>query len=71
MKEALESIAYQIKSLGNGNAGSEIGAIENIGMKIDENSHEFLVMADRFVDIFDRIAYSFESIAETLYKEEI
>ena len=68
MKDALEHIAYQLKCLGNGNAATQIGAIEGHSIKLEEISTSWIPIFERIADSFEEISDSFARIADSLEK---
>ena len=61
LAEALRSIACQLKWLGNGSAGTEMGAIEGLGIAIERGFDVLAVAVREHADAVQRLADCLEA----------
>jgi len=53
--EALNSIASALRYLGNGNAGTQMGAIENLAIEVKEGTTRIASALELIAEAIDRV----------------
>lgn len=56
MKESIHEIAKSIDRLGNGNAETELGAIENLSMTINSSCRDIAAALEQVADAINYLA---------------